>query len=119
MQPLSAYRLGPRIVIWSIQYQDRISYCFRLYMGALSVIVIFLGMLGAVPLESALWSLFSSGLLIIGAAWFLIQKRKSWLMNIKDPELKQLAYDTMLAYIVLKGRCVRQANLGKECTGSV
>jgi hypothetical protein len=88
-------------------------------MGVLSVIVIFLGMLGAVPLESALWSLFSSGLLIIGAAWLLIQKRKTWLLNIRDPELKQLTHDTMLAYIALKEKCVRQANLGKECTGSV
>lgn len=107
-----------RIGIWSIRYQDRISYYFRLFMGGLAVIATFLGMLGVVSLEAALWSLFAGGLLIIGAVWYLIQIRRTWLLNIKDPDLKQLAYDTMRAYIFLKRNCVRQANLGKECTGS-
>jgi hypothetical protein len=115
MQLLNSKFSWAPIVIWSIQYQDRISHHFRLFMLGIAMVITFMGMVGLVSLEVALWSLFFGGLSIIGAAWYLIQLRRTWLLHIEDPALKQVVYETMLTYIYLKKSCLRQAKVGKDC----
>ncbi|KJS33247.1 MAG: hypothetical protein VR64_03310 [Desulfatitalea sp. BRH_c12] len=103
-----------RAAIWSIQYQDQIANYFRIFVGAAAGLVLFAGMIGVVPLKAALLSILVGGVIVIGGAGYLIQKRRVWLLNIKDPELKRLAYASMLAYITLKGRCLQQEGSEKE-----
>jgi hypothetical protein len=37
--------------------------------------------------------------LIFGLIWVLIERRRSWLLHIDDPALKDIAHTVMLAYL--------------------
>ena len=92
-----------RAMIWSILYQDQISHCVRtsILMGAMVVSLMWL--VGLITFSAAFWSLLYGGLALSGVLWFLIDKRRTWLLNLKDPQLRDLAYRSMLAYVKLKG----------------
>ncbi len=97
-----------RAMLWSIQYQDQIAQYFRIFIGTAAVIVGFMGVVGILSLDATLYTIFLGGLFLAGGAWLLIEQRRAWLLNIQDPELKQLAYSTMLAYLAVKGQCCEE-----------
>jgi hypothetical protein len=101
--PNSTHSRLARAMIWSIQYQDRISHFFRLYLTVAVVIVSFMGVVGLISLDAVLRSFVYGGLLLSIGLWCLIVKRRAWLLALKDPELKRQAYSAMLTYLALKG----------------
>jgi predicted lysophospholipase L1 biosynthesis ABC-type transport system permease subunit len=96
-------------MLWSIRYQDRIAHHFRFAVGLGMTIVAFMGVVGAVSPEGALRTLFYGGLILSCLVLFLIVQRRSWLLRIKDPELKEQAYRTMLTYLAARGSIPQQA----------
>lgn len=112
-----------RAMIWSILYQDKIAHYFQKYLAIAVGIVALMWLTGLITLVTAYWSLFYGGLVLSGCVWYLIDKRRAWLLSIKDPVLKDLAYRSMLAYIAAKGNRsypirseVREPNDEEECT---
>jgi len=108
-------------MLMSILYQDRLAHYLRLYVGVSVAIVVFMGMIGIISLESALRSIFYGGVFLSGGLILFIRKRRTWLLNIKDPHLKRQAHASMLAYLSLKGHLQEQAQAKKtdkerECT---
>jgi hypothetical protein len=104
-------------------YQGRIAHYFQRYLAIAVGIVGLMWLTGLITLATAFWSLFYGGLVLSGCLWFLIDKRRVWLLSIKDPALKNLAYRSMLAYIATKGHRsypirseVREPNDEEECT---
>jgi hypothetical protein len=112
-----------RAMIWSILYQEKITYYFQRYLAMAVGVIALMWLTGLITLATAFWSLFYGGLVLSGCLWFLIDKRRVWLLSIKDPALKNLAYRSMLAYIAAKGHRsypvrpeVREPNDEEKCT---
>jgi hypothetical protein len=112
-----------RAMLWSIRYQDRIAHYFRLAVGLGMTIIAFMGAVGVVAPGVALRMLFYGGLILSSVVLYLIVQRRAWLLGIKDPELKEQAYRTMLTYLAVRGSLPQQtrsemkkADKEEECT---
>ena len=66
--------------------------------------VLAIALVGFVPLEMALQIIFIGGLATRALIWILIERRRSWLLSISDPELKAIAHRAMIDYLVKKMR---------------
>ncbi len=91
-----------RMLIWTIRYQDEIAYHLRLYMWSAVAFVLMLSLSQKISLEAALQVILFGGLTICCWLWLFIERRRAWLLSIKDPELKREAYIAMLAYLAVK-----------------
>jgi hypothetical protein len=67
-------------------------------MSAVSVILL-LSILLPIRLETALHIILYTGLTVIGLLWALIERRRSWLLGIQDPVLKETAHQAMITYL--------------------
>ena len=85
--------------IWSIRYQDQIGYHIRIYMWSAAVMILLLTLSQRISLETSLYVLLIGGLIIGIGLWVVIERRRSWLLGITDPELKEEAYNVMLRYV--------------------
>ena len=110
-------------MLWSILYQDRLAHQLRVSVGVAVISIVFMGMVGIVTLDAALQLIFFGGVGLTVSLMFFIQKRRSWLLNISDPNLKRLAHASMLAYLSLKGHPAladrspsKKADNEQECT---
>ena len=55
--------------------------------------------MGLITINTALLSVFYSGVLIGIGIWLLIQQRRQCLLNIRDPGLRQKALEAMVNYL--------------------
>lgn len=85
--------------IWSIENQPWLAGRMRIYIWGAVTTVGFFTFVGLIKLETALWSLFLSGILICATLFFLIRQRKIWLLSIQTPELRQQALNAMVNYL--------------------
>lgn len=85
--------------LWTIRNQGFLSYHIQVYMYTAVGIILLLTLANKIALEAALQAIFYGGTFICGLIWILIERRRSWLMKIDDPALKEAAHNTMLAYI--------------------
>jgi hypothetical protein len=75
-------------------------------MSAVSVVLL-LSILLPIRLETALHVILYTGLTVIGLLWVLIERRRSWLLGIQDPVLKEAAHQAMIFYLEQTRSCGR------------
>jgi hypothetical protein len=85
--------------LWTIRRQDHISATIRIQLMSAVSVVLLLSILLPIQLETALHIILYTGLTIIGLLWVLIERRKSWLLDIQDPVLKEAAHQAMIFYL--------------------
>ena len=85
--------------LWSIKRQDDISAAVIRHMWSAVSAILLMSLLIPIKLETALQIIFYGGLMVCGLLWVIIEKRRSWLLTIKDPVLKETVHQAMVAYI--------------------
>jgi hypothetical protein len=93
--------------LWTIRRQDHISATIRTQLMSAVPVVLLLSILLPIRLETALHIILYTGLTIIGLLWALIERRKSWLLGIQDPVLKEAAHQAMIFYLEQRRSCGR------------
>ena len=104
--------------LWTIRRQNQISTTIRTQLMSAVSVVLLLSILLSIRLETALHIVFYTGLAVIGLLWALIERRRSWLLGIQDPVLKEAAHQAMIAYLKQRtsfGRPQSQCSDG-DCT---
>jgi hypothetical protein len=104
--------------LWTIRRQNHISVTIRTQLMSAVSVVLLLSILLPIRLETALHIIFYTGLAFIGLLWALIERRRSWLLGIQDPVLKEAAHQAMIAYLKQRmsfGRPQSQCSDG-DCT---
>jgi hypothetical protein len=76
-------------------------------------------LIGLVSLERALQIILAGGLAAGGIIWILIERRRTWLLGIADPELKAKAHRAMIVYLCGKlqtsSACRQRLNRADAC----
>ena len=85
--------------LWTIRRQNHISATIRTQLMSAVSVVLLLSILLPIRLETALYIILYTGLTVIGLVWTLIERRRSWLLGIQDPVLKEAAHQAMIAYM--------------------
>jgi hypothetical protein len=85
--------------LWTIRRQNHISATIRTQLMSAVSVVLLLSILLQIRLETALHIILYAGLTVIGLLWALIERRKSWLLGIQDPVLKEAAHQAMIFYL--------------------
>jgi hypothetical protein len=86
--------------IWTVANQNWLAGQIRLYVwGGTATLAVFT-FSGHISPQAALISMFISGTIIAAAIWLLIRQRRIWLLNIRQPELRQEALAAMVRYLV-------------------
>ena len=108
------------IYLWSIKRQDQISIGVRTHVWSAVSAILLMSLLIPIKLEVALQIIFFGGLTACGLLWVFIERRRSWLLNIKDPVMKEIAHQAMVAYLKNKLSvhlsCRRESNDDGACT---
>jgi hypothetical protein len=108
--------------LWTIRRQNHISATIRTQLMSAVSVVLLLSILLPIRLETALHIILYTGLTVIGLIWALIERRKSWLLGIQDPVLKEAAHQAMIFYLKQRtsyGRPQSQCSDGEyACTDS-
>lgn len=106
--------------LWSIKRQDDISSAVRTHMWSAVSAILLMSLMIPVKLEVALQIIFFGGLTACGLLWVFIERRRSWLLTIKDPILKETVRQAMVAYLKNKidihPSCCRDSDEDKACT---
>jgi hypothetical protein len=85
--------------IWSVANQIWLAGQIRIYIwGGMAVVAVFT-LTGLISPQTALTSMFISGTIIATTLWLLIRQRRTWLMNIQQPELRKKALAAMVLYL--------------------
>ena len=87
------------LYLWSIRRQDSISLSVQTHMWSAVFAILLMSFLIPIKLEIALQIIFFGGLTACAILWVFIERRKTWLLNIKDPVLKETAHQAMIAYL--------------------
>ncbi|MGD9217100.1 MAG: hypothetical protein PVJ84_19980 [Desulfobacteraceae bacterium] len=95
----SPYSISVKLSLWSIRHQTWLAGQIRIYIFSATALIALLALAGVISIETALFSSFSGGLVVAGLIWTLIQQRKSILLNIEEPEVRELAHQTMIDYL--------------------
>ena len=90
------------LYLWSIRRQDSISFSIQMHMWSAVFAILLMSFLIPIKLEIALQIIFFGGLTICAILWIFIERRKTWLLNIQDPVLKETAHQAMIAYLESK-----------------
>jgi hypothetical protein len=85
--------------LWTIRRQHHISATIRTQLMSAVSVVLLLSILLPIRLETALHIILYTGLTVIGLLWALIERRRSWLLGIQDPVLKETALQAMITYL--------------------
>ena len=108
--------------LWTIRRQNHISSTIRTQLMSAVSVVLLLSILLPIRLEIALHIILYTGLTVVGLLWALIERRKSWLLGIQDPVLKEVAHQAMIFYLEERtsyGRPQGQCSHGEcVCTDS-
>jgi len=95
----SRQSIGIKLCIWSIRNQAWLAGHVRLYIYTATALVAFLALAGVISFETAMFSAFSGGTVLMGLIWTLVQQRRAMLLNIQDPEVREQAHSAMLSYL--------------------
>jgi hypothetical protein len=93
--------------LWTIRRQNHISTTIRTQLMSVVSVMLLLSILLPIRLETALYIIFYTGLAVIGLLWALIERRRSWLLGIQDPVLKEAAHQAMIFYLEQRRSCGR------------
>jgi len=105
--------------LWTIRRQSHIAVAIQTQLTSAVALVLLLTLLLPIRLETALQGIFFGGMAVIALVWALIERRRSWLLGIDDPVLKEAAHQAMIAYLRQKASCDSVPNgCGEEnCRG--
>ncbi|MFZ0610784.1 MAG: hypothetical protein WAM73_00955 [Desulfobacterales bacterium] len=93
--------------LWTIRRQSHIAAAMQTQLISAVALVLLLTLLLPLRLETALQGIFYGGMAIIALVWALIERRRSWLLGIDDPALKDTAHQAMIAYLKQRAACDR------------
>jgi hypothetical protein len=96
--------------LWTIRRQQHISDVIKTHMISAAAVVLLLTIILPLRLETALQIVLIGGLTIVALLWVLVERRKSWLLAIEDPALKDAAHQAMITYLRQKVRIPSSAN---------
>jgi hypothetical protein len=85
--------------IWSVANQIWLAGQIRIYLGAATAVLAFFALTGFLSLQTALTTMFFSGMIIAVTLWLLIRQRRFWLLHIRQPELRRQALAAMVNYL--------------------
>ena len=88
-----------RFCIWTLRHQTQIAGQIRIFTWAGTLLILFLALAGRISLDTALHALVISLLSIGLLLWMLIMARRSVLLNIRDPELREIVHLAMLQFV--------------------
>ncbi|MFZ0131419.1 MAG: hypothetical protein WAK95_02675 [Desulfobacterales bacterium] len=91
--------------LWTIRRQGHIAVVIHTQLTSAVALVLLLTLLLPIRLETALQGIFCGGMAVIALVWALIERRRSWLLGIDDPALKETAHRAMIAYLKQKAAC--------------
>lgn len=97
-KPLWEYRVSA-LYLWSIRRQDEISNVVLTHMWSAVATILLMSFLVPLKLETTLQIILFGGLVVCGLLWAFVERRRSWLLTIRDPVLKEEAHRTMIAYL--------------------
>jgi hypothetical protein len=101
------YRKRSDFYLWTIRRQNHISTTIRTQLMSVVSVMLLLSILLPIRLETALHIILHTGLAVIGLLWALIERRRSWLLGIQDPVLKEAAHQAMIFYLEQRRSCGR------------
>jgi hypothetical protein len=96
--------------LWTIRRQQHISDVVKTQMISAVAVVLLLTIILPLRLETALQIVLIGGLTIVALLWVLVERRKSWLLAIEDPALKEAAHQAMITYLRQKVRITSSEN---------
>lgn len=115
----SGNSIAVRLCIWSIRHQAWLSGQVRIYILSGTVLLAFLALAGVISIQTAMFSSFCGGIVLLGLIWTLVQQRKAVLLNIQEPEVREQAHQAMLAYMrqVQNGETafISRSDLKRDC----
>ncbi len=82
--------------IWTLRRQRLIAYRFRVLIWCGTAVVLLLALAGEIALETALHGIVISLTSIFVLIGLLVHARRSSLLNIQDPELREAAHEAMI-----------------------
>jgi hypothetical protein len=103
-QPGSPRPISAQFFLWTIRKQDHIARGVTMNIWSAVSAVLAIALVGLVTLEMALQIILAGGAATGALIWILIERRRSWLLSISDPQLKAEAHQAMIDYLVKKTR---------------
>lgn len=91
-----------RIAIWTVRHQSFLISLLRRYLWGGTFIIIFFAVAGAISLDAAIYSIFIGGILVLILFWIAVERRKTWLLNIRNQSLRREAQRAMIDFITTK-----------------
>jgi hypothetical protein len=88
-----------KLCIWTIKNHNLLITHLRLYMWAAVASVLYLCLANRISLQAGLNGILFGGFAIFFILWVLLENRRTCLLNISDPKLKNEAYNVMIAFI--------------------
>ena len=110
-QPGSPRSISAKFYFWTIRNQDHLTRGITINMWSAVSAVLIIALVDFVSLEMALHIIFVGGAATAALIWTLIERRRSWLLSISDPELKAEAHRTMIDYLA------KRTSNGSHCRG--
>jgi len=92
-------RFIERLCVWTVRHHDFVRSRVCLYTWTGTVTVLFFTIAMRISIETALSAILFSGLAVMMILWILIERRKTILLGITDPDLREQAYAAMLSLI--------------------
>lgn len=95
----SKHSMAVRLCIWSIRHQSWLAGQIRIYIYGATALVALLALGDVISIQTAMYSIFCGGVVVMAMIWTLVQRRKTMLNKIKDPEVRDLVHKAMLEYL--------------------
>ena len=88
-----------RFWLWTLYNQRFLNRQVVTYVWLAVIFIFGLTLTGLLTMENALEAILYGGLTIGVFLWTMIERRKSWLLSIKDHDLREAAHEAMLSCI--------------------
>jgi hypothetical protein len=88
--------------LWAIRRHQAIATFITFWMWTSVAGLVIVALLDIISTDTATKIIFIGGFSIVGILWVMIERRRSWLLGIHDPELKMRAHEAMIRLIALK-----------------
>jgi len=91
-----------RFWIWTVEWHDEIAAAVRTYFFAAFFAMLLLCFGGVISPKEMAVAMFVGGFMLLGLLWIAIERRRSALKAIDDPELRRRAERAMLQLIAVR-----------------
>ncbi|MFZ7124536.1 MAG: hypothetical protein ACOWWM_00070 [Desulfobacterales bacterium] len=88
-----------KFCIWTLRWQSVIAQQLRMFTWTGTAVILFLAVAGRISLDTALHSIVISLFSIAALVYLFLQARRTSLLRIEDPALREAAHEAMLLLI--------------------